>query len=286
MSPEQIVGDRLDSRSDIFSLGMVLYQMATGRKPFVEDEQQTVMQKIRLEAHVDARKANPEIPRELAKIIDKCLHKDREERFGSAQALLMDLERFLAKHVEMNYHARLVLFLRDQGLVPAYEAEEYLNPKIGGRLVTVRPADIVRQRTIRRGLTIHLAILAVISLVVGLIHLAPVGSAPRKVVVQEPSVGHVRFVVHPWGHISIDGERLGTTPIAEPFALPAGAHELTIRNDHLGVHRQTLEVREGRVEQARVVHIDMEKQGRPPEPEPSDGDAGPTPATGAKGKRR
>ncbi len=51
MSPEQILGDKLDFRSDIFSLGIVLYQMLTGRKPFVEDDSRTVMQKIRLDRY-------------------------------------------------------------------------------------------------------------------------------------------------------------------------------------------------------------------------------------------
>ena len=64
MSPEQILGDKLDARSDLFSLGIVLYQMLTGKKPFVEDEQRSVMHKIRLEKHVPCRRLNPDIPRQ------------------------------------------------------------------------------------------------------------------------------------------------------------------------------------------------------------------------------
>jgi len=51
MSPEQILGDKLDFRSDVFSLGIVLYQMLTGKKPFIEDDSHTVMQKIRLDRY-------------------------------------------------------------------------------------------------------------------------------------------------------------------------------------------------------------------------------------------
>ena len=81
MSPEQVLGDKLDARSDIFSLGVVLYQMLTGKKPFVEDEKKSAMHKIRLEKHTSARKLNPEIPRELERIIDRCLEKQPRDRW-------------------------------------------------------------------------------------------------------------------------------------------------------------------------------------------------------------
>src|SRR5215831_8695605 len=72
MSPEQILGDKLDFRSDLFSLGIVLYQMLTGRKPFIEDDQKSVMHKIRLEKFPSPRRLNPQIPRELERIMGRC----------------------------------------------------------------------------------------------------------------------------------------------------------------------------------------------------------------------
>ena len=94
MSPEQILGDKLDFRSDIFSLGIVLYQMVTGSKPFIEDEQKTVMHKIRLEKHPAPRKLNPLDPAR-ARADHRPLHGEAEARsLQSTQDLVLALERF------------------------------------------------------------------------------------------------------------------------------------------------------------------------------------------------
>ena len=132
MSPEQILGDKLDYRSDMFSLGIVLYQMVCGRKPFIEDDDKSVMHKIRLEKYPSPRKLNPEIPREMERILARCMQKRKEDRFKSTQDLVLALERFISKRVEMNYHARLVLFLRDKGIITQEEADAQLHPAIAG----------------------------------------------------------------------------------------------------------------------------------------------------------
>src|SRR4029079_1170202 len=116
----------------MFSLGIVLYQMVCGRKPFIEDDHKSVMHKIRLEKYPSPRKLNPEIPRELERIMARCLEKRKEDRFKSTQDLVLALERFISKRVEMNYHARIVLFLRDQGVITQDEADAQLHPAVAG----------------------------------------------------------------------------------------------------------------------------------------------------------
>src|SRR3954451_5399376 len=184
MSPEQVLGDKLDARSDIFSLGVMLYQMVTGKKPFVEDERRSAMHKIRLEKHVGARKLNPDIPRELAGVIDRCLEKQPRDRWPSAQHMVMALERFLAKHVEMNHHARLVLFIRAQNVITEREAEEYLNPAaLGAGGSALQQPNMQARHVVRAGIVAHAITLGVLLLMLGLIHVAPLGATPAHAAV-------------------------------------------------------------------------------------------------------
>ncbi|HWM87169.1 MAG TPA: serine/threonine-protein kinase [Kofleriaceae bacterium] len=263
MSPEQILGDRPDARSDIFSLGIVLYQMVTGRKPFIEDEEKSVMHKIRLERHVRARKLNAEMPRELGRIIDKCLHKEPRNRFQSGQALVMALERFLAKHVEMNYHSRLVLFLRNQDIITKLEADEYLNPATTGPGSAVATQhSLTARRAVRRGLAIQGSIAGVVALVVALLHLAPVGAevpppAAPVAMPAPPQRGYLRVVVRPWGRIFVDGVERGMTPMAKPLALPAGRHQVTIRNDYYEPIERSVTVPAGDESSATLLELDL-----------------------------
>jgi serine/threonine-protein kinase len=264
MSPEQILGDKLNARSDIFSLGIVLYQMVTGRKPFIEDEEKSVMHKIRLERHVRARKLNPEIPRELENIIDKCLRKAPRERWRSSQSLVMALERFLTKHVEMNYHARLVLFLREQDIITQLEADEYLNPALGGPGASaLAQSNLAARRDLRRNLIVQGAIFAVTALMIAMIHLAPLGaSADSKPNATPAERGYFRVAAHPWGRILLDGEEIGVTPIARPIEASVGPHVLTVENDFFETYQKKVTVPAATKEDPVLFLVDLEEAGR------------------------
>ena len=93
MSPEQVRGDALDARTDIFSLGLVLYEMATGRQAFGSGTGGAIIEAVLTRPPVSVRSINPEIPPALEAIIQKALHKDREQRYQHAADLLADLRR-------------------------------------------------------------------------------------------------------------------------------------------------------------------------------------------------
>lgn len=233
MSPEQILGDRLDFRSDLFSAGIVLYQMLTGRKPFLEDDAKTVMQKIRLDRYTSPRKIITDTPRALERVLGRCMEKLPANRYPTTQAFIDDLSEYLHTRVPNNHSAHLVGFLNQVGEVSDSRAKEILaagGPKTIRRDMGDR--SLVRQTILTQGFLLALAVAGgvMIQTTTGKYSAQASDFASGAEGFSYEKSGTLSVVAEPWADVFLDGEKIGTTPMGHPIHVSAGTHFLRFSN--------------------------------------------------------
>ncbi len=132
MSPEQCLGDPLDRRSDVWSLGVVLYEITTGQRLFTVENEYTAMREIVDHDAPPPSRKKPGYPPELEAIVMRALRRDRNERFGSAQEVQLALEAFVRARGLAVSNVQLAHFMRE--LFPERAALP-----AGGRTLPLRP---------------------------------------------------------------------------------------------------------------------------------------------------
>lgn len=140
MSPEQARGTELDARSDIFSLGIVMYELFTGKAPFAGDSQMDVISSILKDEPPSLRQFSPSLPRQLERIVDKSLRKDLDHRYQHDKDLEIDLEDLLD---ELKFEAKLS------------KTAGQLTPALDGSTREMRPSLTESISTTRRFTLLH-----------------------------------------------------------------------------------------------------------------------------------
>jgi serine/threonine-protein kinase len=242
LSPEQVREEPLDERSDLFSLGVVLYELLAGHRPFQSAGDASTARAIRRDAPEPLAQKNPEVSPELERIVQRCLEKQRERRFDSAGQLVRALEHVLGSEALADLNPMVARALGAAGL-PVPSAAP--SPRTR--------ADELRQLAAARGLRQSLTGLFATSalLLVGgaALHvwLDAESRGPRQAerAGSAPERGELLVVAHPWAHVFVDGEKFETTPFATPLQLGAGVHHVRLEHPSAQPERREIELRPG-----------------------------------------
>jgi len=143
MSPEQVYGEPLDRRSDVFALGIVLFELVTSRRLFKHKSELVAMQRITNEDAPSATLFNADVDAELARIVARALKRDREERYPSMEALRRDLDAWITARAKGHLKSELAEFVRRHG--PPLEVDRELSRLIGGVVASAATDSMSQQ---------------------------------------------------------------------------------------------------------------------------------------------
>ena len=229
MSPEQVKGERPDERSDIFSLGIVLYELVTGIRPFVADDDQGVITKILESKPRWPKMINGDISWNLQWIILRCMRKNTRRRFRNMGDLKIALEKLLPK----TSHKREQVLSQ---FVETVFSDEHEIPK----------KSFILFRKWRWAVAVAAVAVAVFGYGQlkshGIIHPEKwLTRIQKKAPHYEPAdYGTLRIVAYPWAKIHVDGKYVATTPTADPIVLVPGRHRLLFTHSTFG--SRTMEI--------------------------------------------
>jgi serine/threonine protein kinase len=218
MAPEQLLGEAVDPRSDLFSLGVVLYQLLCGVRPFDRPgEKRAPAHAARTSPAVQLRERAPDTPRALERVVMRCIEKHPADRPTSADVVAEDLTAFVRGRTDVPIR-QLV-----RGALAA------------GRLVSGEPPSLARTSDPKEPLQKQPWSFALFgaALVLGLGVVRATDREPVQsfAATEGPLIasrsGYLRVLATPWAAVSVDGQHVDVTPMARAIPLAPGAHFVT-----------------------------------------------------------
>jgi serine/threonine-protein kinase len=278
MSPEQINGRRVDGRSDIFSLGAVLYEMLVGRPPFNGDNLNAILFQVLNNAPPLPSSFNPAIPHGIDRIVARALAKDPEKRYQNASQMAADLRkwRHIVKSAQKAHAANdptpasgagknvhrhkarantwsplirfglpvlLAVGLGAWALLHSESADEPppAVPTVTASAPAAPPASPVESAA---NLPAREEPTPPVVATPPEVTPAPATEAPAPTEANPPppAEARIRLAIAPWGEVWADGRMVGVSPPLNELRLPPGKHRIEIRNAGFAPYRRTVEV--------------------------------------------
>lgn len=223
LSPEQVLGETADARSDLFSVGVLLYELITAKRPFDAEDNRSTAQRIRHEHPIPLSQSITDVPPVVERLINRALSKLPADRFSDATELVRVLEHALAQLGHRSAQDTIRRALSSGDLPPSQPSQ----PKP------------IQESPDERPVFAALRLYAVVgALAVGgvslIAYLAHEDSAPNNqktsLELLPDNAANLRVVARPWAHVFVDGQQVATTPFATPIPLSPGTHY--VRFDH------------------------------------------------------
>lgn len=248
MSPEQILGEGVDARSDIFSLGVVLYQLLCGARPFDRGDDgdgRPAAHRIRRDPPIPLHRRAPDVPAAFERIVMRSIEKLPADRFQTAESMADQLEGLASSRTDLRGDRLVVRALEHAGLVNRAEVVEPLRP-----VRRKRPA--VRRAIAGLSAVGTLAVLGGAALQATAHHSDEAeGVTPLELV--PSAAGYIRVLATPWAEVWVDGQRIDVTPLARAIPLRAGTHFVTLMHPRAPAEKRTVSLVAGETRTIDVV---------------------------------
>jgi len=259
MSPEQLLGEAVDHRSDQFALGIMMFQMLCGARPFDGEDGRPIVTRVRREPPRSFRSFGVTVPKAIERLILRCLSKRPIDRFAKTDEIVEVLSQFLTERGLANQSARILRrvlaragFVEERARIrdpdepppPSFERQSPLRPRsvpLWHTLVVVTFVSVAmtsggilfQWRLGRLGHAFSPSNQAI---------LAPLESLPHA---------HLRIIARPWADISIDGRHLDVTPLPGPIPLASGKHLVVFKHPST-TEQRIVDLNENEVRTLRV----------------------------------
>jgi eukaryotic-like serine/threonine-protein kinase len=253
-SPEQVLGEQPDPRSDLFSLGVVLFELLSGKPPFGGADDPGTTLRIRNEQPPPLTRFVPDLLPALERLVQRCLQKLPAHRFPSARELAASLSTALSD-LGSSPEAGLRLALSAAGLAtpePATESE----PAVP-RAPAVRVLSVARV-LFAAGVLLVGGVAGIQLLLQRTTDVGRTGRGKLELVPESPA--YLRVVAEPWADVVVDGQKVETTPFARPIPLRAGIHYVRLEHPQAPAERRTIDLAPG-----ETILLDVTMRLRRPE---------------------
>jgi hypothetical protein len=269
VSPEHLQGEPLDARADVYGVGVVLYELLTGRRAFAGDTLDAIRSAVLEEPLAPAHTVNPKVDAALSGIVARGMARKPGDRYRSARQLSRALRNWISEETNGLAHASPLrargpwVWAAGAAAVLALGVSVWLFVALRGN--DVAPAPVAAATVAVPAVAAPPAFTAVEPVAIAQAlaagpAVAPPAAKPRAkdkspartaaavvaapVEAAPPAQGTVQLAVSPWGNVEVDGKPAGTTPPLARLTLPVGTHQIVVRNDDFPAHTVSITVSE------------------------------------------